>query len=158
MKFIKCYCKNPLKTYNKIKKYFKSMDLKVRFVCYYDKWCAKIFDIYATDVMWKDKYNSPRHEHNPIIVIHLFSTFHLYIEWVADDGMYGTCYWEAALNWLYFNMSLNEAIKDSTGWTRRNKETGKDEEIQFILLREPWQTLYNNNELPNIYYDKSRSR
>ena len=29
------------------------------------------------------------------------------------------------------------------------------EDIEFILLREPYQTMYNNNELKNWYYERN---
>lgn len=145
---------NPFKLYNKIKKYFRPLKPKV----YFDNMkgnSAKILEICSFDVTWKDKWNSPRHELNPHIMISLFNRFHWRIEFTLNDDDYlnDMVYWESALNWLYYGFSLSEAIKNSTGWNKFNKETNEEESIKFVLLREPWQSKYENQTLKDIKYE-----
>lgn len=150
--YINVFWENPLKTYNKIKKYFKPIKPKFQWT-FRRANDAKIFLLEAYDLMWKDKYNSPRHEFNPRIFISLFNYVHLCIHWTLGDSMDDMVYWEAALNWLYYEKNLPTAIKESTGWTQWNEETGKYEDIPFELLRDPWQKMFDNNELPKIKYN-----
>lgn len=150
-KYFDFYWENPLKTYNLVKKYFR--DIKSKFQLTFGKrYKAKILELNAFDLTWKDKYNSPRHEYNPRIFFSLFDYIHLYVVWTIGDSMDDMVYWEAILNWMYYGKSLQEAIKESIGWQNYNKETDSYEDIKFILLREPYQTMYNNNELKNWYY------
>lgn len=152
-KYFDIYCENPLKTYNKIKEYF--LPIKPKFQWSFGKLQkAKILEINSFDLTWKSKWNEPRHEYNPRVFISLFNYIHLYIEWTLDkNSMDDMVYWEAALWWMYFGKSLPEAVDKSVGWQNYNKETDSYEDMQFILLKEPWQTMYNNNDLPKIKYE-----
>ena len=155
-KYFSFYWENPLKTYNKIKKYFKP--LKLKFDITFNKVgnVAKILDIKAYDLMWKDKWNSPRHEHNPVINISLFNCLHAQILFTLKaDSMSDMVYWEAALWWLYYRKSLGKAIKNSTGWTSLNVETGNYEPIPFVVVKEPYHTMYLNHTLPIIKYENT---
>lgn len=146
---------NPFKLYNKIKTYFRPLKPKV----YFDNMkghSAKILEICSFDVTWKDKWNSPRHEFNPRIMISLFNRFHWRIEFtLGEDYLTDMVYWEAALSWLYYGLSLPDAIKKNTGWTQFNKETNEEEPIKFVLLREPWQTRYKYQTLKDIFYENT---
>lgn len=151
------YWENPLKTYMKIKRFFLPLKPKIRCNFQYYKNCAKILEFSSFDVLWKDKYDTPRHEISPRISISLFSCIHIMINFIADrDSMSDMVYWEAALYWLYYDKTLNEAIQESTGWSTLNKETGKYEEIPFVILKEPWQTMYLSKQLNFKYGDTSR--
>lgn len=149
-KYFDFYWENPLKTYNLVKKYFR--DIKPKF-----KWAfgkrhkAKILELKAFDLTWKDKWNSPRHEYNPYIYFSLFNYIHLYIEWTLGDSMEDMVYWEAILDWMYYGKSLQEAC--TNGWSQYNKELGEYEQLIFTVLKKPYQTMYNNNELKNWYYE-----
>lgn len=150
-KWIDWFWENPLKTYNKVKKYF--LPIKPQF-----QWTfgfrnkARILELNSFDLTWKDKWNSPRHEYNPRLFFSLFNYIHLYIEWtVSKDSLDDTAYWEAVLDWMYYGKDLQKAC--TTGWCDWNKETQTYEKIKFILLREPYQTMFENNELNNLYYD-----
>ena len=144
---------NPFKLYNKINKYFKPLKSKLYFNNMKGH-SAKILEICSFDVTWKDKWNSPRHEFNPRIMISLFNRFHWRIEFTLNgDYMEDMVYWEAALSWLFYEKPLHKAIKESTGWSHYNKETDKYEPMQFKLLRESWQSMYDNKQLPEIYYE-----
>lgn len=153
-KWIDWYWENPLKTYNKIKKYFRPIKTKYQWTFGFSN-KAKLLELNAFDVTWKSKWDEPRHEYNPRIFFSLFNYIHLYIEWTLKekDSMCDMVYWEAALWWLYFNKSLPKAIDAISGWQDYNKETNTYENIKFTLLKEPWQTMYNNNELPKIKYE-----
>ena len=116
---------NPLRTYNKIKKYFKP--LKGFFYCGRSYktplifWNSKYF-IWANDVVWKDKWDSPRFEGPPCFMINLFGFSIGYI-WSFEDE---NDYWEQALWYLhYYNLNSQgrldapniEKAKESWPWT-----------------------------------------
>ena len=104
----------------------------------------------------KDKYDTPRHEISPRIYISLFSCIHIMINFIADsDSLSDMVYWEAALYWLYYDKTLNEAIQESTGWSTLNEKTEQFEEIPFVILKEPWQTMYLSKQLNFKYGDTS---
>lgn len=154
-KYFDFYWENPLKTYNLVKKYFR--DIKPKFQWKFGKRRkAKILELKAFDLTWKDKWNSPRHEYNPHIFFSLFNYIHLYVEWtLGTDSMQDLVYWETALTWLYDKVSLPDAFDDCGGWTEPDEETGEYRPIKFTILKEPWQTMYNNNELPKIKYEST---
>lgn len=155
-KYFSFYWENPLKTYNKIKKYFKPLKKKISITFNKGRNKAKILDIKAYDLMWKDKWNSPRHEHNPVINISLFNRLHIQILYtLKSDSMNDMVYWEAALWWLYYRKSLGKAIKNSTGWTSLNVDTGKYEPIPFMVVKEPYHTMYLDHTLPIIKYERN---
>lgn len=148
-KYFDFYWENPLKTYNLVKKYFR--DIKPKFQWKFGKSRkAKILEINAFDLTWKDKWNSPRHEYNPRIFFSLFNYIHLYVEWTLGDSMEDMVYWEAILDWMYYGKSLQEAC--TNGWCQYNKELDEYEHLIFTMLREPYQTMYNDKELKNWYY------
>lgn len=149
-KYFDWYYENPLKMYNLVKKYFRP--LKPKFQWYFGKQSkAKILEFNVFDLTWKDKYNSPRHEYNPRLFFSLFNYIHLYVEWTLGDSMDDTVYWEAILDWMYYGKDLQEAC--TNGWTQYNKETDSYEPMKFVLLREPYHTMFENKELNNLYYE-----
>ena len=111
---------NPFKTWWKARKYFRFPDIRITisnnsYIYPYasSKWRGKILDIDIHDVMWKDKYNSPRHERNPLIYICLFSLISLWIVFPKsyinefgerEDASYA--YWEYMLQYLYYSKHL----------------------------------------------------
>lgn len=119
---------NPFKTYQKVKDIFKFP--KIKFFIGKNNthsqsplWKENIgllFGIYAHDVEWKDKFNSPRLEEPPLFKIVLFR--HLSIGFLLTqeaifDKRIGkesceTTYWESILNYLYYAKGdLKEIIK-----------------------------------------------
>lgn len=154
-KYFDLYLENPLKTYKAIKKYFRPIKPKFQW-SWYKSNKAKILEINSYDLMWKDKWNSPRHEFNPRINISIFNRLHIYIYFtVNDDSMTDMVYWEAALYWLYYRKSLSKAITLSGGWSDFNEETQKYEPIKFKLLKEPYQSKHDKGDLINIMYERS---
>lgn len=122
---------NPLKTWWKARKYFKFPNISILFsnnkysFPYASKfWQGKLLDINIHDVYWKDKYNSPRHERNPLIYICLFGKYSVWIcfhkKWIdefgdkTDESIH---YWEYMLDYLYYSKSL----KLSSYWTFDSK-------------------------------------
>lgn len=96
---------NPFKTMRKLKGVFKP--LKCRF--YYgigpEMWCSKPHFIHLVfhDVMWKDKFETPRHEDSPYIWLHFFKWDFIWY-WKLPKGFngYDMDYWEQALWYLYY--------------------------------------------------------
>lgn len=149
-KWFDIYIENPLKTYNKVKAYFRPLKIKGNFNIYKSN-KAKILELNSYDLTWKDKFNSPRHEFNPRITLSLFNYFHLYIEWtLKEDSMTDMVYWEAILDWLYYGKDLQRAC--TTGWSDWNEKTQKWEKVPFVLLKEPYQNLFNKNLLTEVKY------
>lgn len=145
-RFIDIYIENPFKTWWKVRKYFKLPH--VRFCFFYggdqspifttSSWCGKILDIKIKDIMWKDKYNSPRHEANPIIYFCLFKWIGFYItpliEYYNEFGEKENgdmIYWEYILNYLYYNKT--NTLRKYSAWTGeselyRERNYGKSED------------------------------
>lgn len=131
--WVNIYIENPFKTWKRAKKYFKRPKFKgffhiVRTYRHYPYACydriGKILDIRITDVGWKDKWDSPRHEESPNIFICLFRKFaftgRFYISYYDEFGekKNGDCYyWEYLLDYLYYSKSL----KSYSCWTSNSK-------------------------------------
>lgn len=141
---------NPFKTWWKARKYFKKPSIKCHFGLlkysfpYANRdYIGKIIDISIQDVMWKDKYNSPRHERNPYVWICLFRLFRFEISTrinaLTETGKVedrSTFYWEYLLDYLYYSKSLkiNQCWEyTSKVYTRikyySNREDGEEDQI-----------------------------
>lgn len=131
-KWIDICIEDPLKTWKRVKTYFKKPKLFLHFFtnpiycCPYASLnsIAKILDIRSFDVGWKDKYDTPRHERNPYIWVCFFKRFGFNIIWhisykdefgnPQDGDMY---YWEYLLNYLYYEKTL----KGYSTWIQTSK-------------------------------------
>lgn len=143
------YLENPFKTYNKVKRWFKPINPK--FQWYFGKRYKPIFlELKSFDVLWKDKFNEPRHEFNPRIKISLFNYIHLYVDFTTGDNMTDMVYWEAILDWIYYDKDLQEACTNH--WQQYNNETKEYEYLSFELLKDKYQKKFDNKELKNWYY------
>lgn len=118
-KFFYLLYENPFKTMKKLKGVFKP--LKCRFyrgMCpevWYSK--PKLIQIVVKDVMWKDKYETPRHEDSPYIWIHFFKwDFIWYWRLPKDIKGYDMDYWEQALWYLYYSKADIEYAEKSWPW------------------------------------------
>lgn len=141
---------NPFKTWWKARKYFKKPSIKCHFGLlkysfpYANRdYIGKIIDISIHDVMWKDKYNSPRHERNPYIWICLFRLFRFEISTrinaLTETGKVedrSTFYWEYLLDYLYYSKSLK--INQCWEYTSKvyhytkyysNREDGEEDQV-----------------------------
>lgn len=118
---------NPFKTWWKARKYFKRPRLGL-------KWYTgrsivgqgKILNLHVSDVRWKDKYDSPRHEFSPFININLFNIIGLYVRsripyldefGERQDGSME--YWEYLLDWLYYEDK--KTLKCYSTWITQSK-------------------------------------
>lgn len=157
---------NPFKTWWKARKYFKFPDVRVvltdnihAYPYASSKWRGTLLDIDIHDVYWKDKYDSPRHERNPLIYICLFSkwslwiTFHkTFINEFGDKTDESIHYWEYMLDYLYYSKSL----KLNTFWTIDSKvakiidvgdsEDGSDDKIKPMIVYIPDQLISLNKK------------
>ena len=113
------WIENPLKTWWKARKYFKRPKISFHYfiISKYKNYpyasykrIGKILDLCIEDVEWKDKYNSPRHERNPLIYIALFRKigfsiyFNIYYKDEFGETQSGdSYYWEYLIDWLYYN-------------------------------------------------------
>lgn len=151
-RYFNIFIENPLKTWWKARKYFKCPKIRVhklgklihkkihtQFGDYIDDgllYCpyacldriGSVLSIYSADVMWKDKFNSPRHERSPIIWILLFKRIGFCITFSNTfQGEYGEevsgdmQYWEFLLSYLYYADNLKSALLTSNGWTVDSK-------------------------------------
>jgi len=113
---------NPLKTWWKARKYFKMPKPEVHFFkdihnnCPFARYdyAGKILTIYSMDIMWKDKWNSPRHEGSPYIYVCFFRkfgfsiNFHIYYYEETGKLRNGDMeYWEYLLDYLYYRKNIN---------------------------------------------------
>lgn len=125
---------NPYYYWWKVKKYFKKPIC--HFSCGKVKWffghkpkngLNKVLDIDLSALGWKSKYDSPRHEWDPYISIVFFRKWELLwiFNWVSkEDRLSDTrsmATWEAILDILYFNRSL-DWVKKHHVWETTNRE------------------------------------
>lgn len=145
---------NPFKTMKKLDGVFKPLKRYFRWsIKEWDYapvlWCSRpsFIQIMTEDVMWKDKYNTPRYENPPYIWIHIYK-LNLVWYWDLDNALklnptnYIDDYWEQALWYLYYasynrkkrgydELDINKA-KETWPWTtiETNKTTWSD---KFLL-------------------------
>lgn len=114
---------NPLRTIWKCRKWFKMPKIKWYFYKYY-KWKNDdtpfiYFESY--DVMWKDKFDTPRHEHDPFIKVIFFRLFCVEVKFTYDDIYCNDNTWEQMLWVLYYcGGDIKKAYKT---WPWYNSET-----------------------------------
>lgn len=128
---------NPFYHWWKVRKYFKRP--KVHFSFVKDFWTFglpirrdyynKIIDIRLYALGWKDKFNEPRHEWDPMICITFFRTWHLLwiFNWVVKEEnnsfTRSMATWEAILDYSYYDKTISQAIDDHVwGYTNKEKE------------------------------------
>lgn len=107
----------PLKLWRKKgKKYFKKPKLQIRFFYGKNKSIkGKILDIYCNDILWKDKFNSPRYEESPYFTLYFFRRIGIELTWkiiYIDQECklkdVSSEYWEYLLNYIYYDRPLND--------------------------------------------------
>lgn len=105
MGLVRVSWEDPLKEWRACKKYFVFPKLRVRqFIRkYHEEKCAKLFELYARSMQYKEKYGSYVHEQDPYIEVTLLSfiTFRLFIEApTVNFGSLDVCYWEGMLTFM----------------------------------------------------------
>lgn len=130
---------NPFKTMNKLKGVFKPLK------CYFKfsttnwnpvLWCSNPAHIHivSRDVMWKDKYDTPRYEVSPYIWIHLFKWNFIWY-WDLSEHQRGRLtddYWEQALWYLYYYNTISSLRYDFPN-------------INIARKSWPWQDMKGNS-------------
>ncbi len=186
-KYFGLVLENPFKTWWKARKYFKIPKTKISF--FYKKHSefipapyvcvdriSKIIDINIHDIIWKDKWDSPRHEINPYIFVCLFRKFGFIIQpkiyWYnefgekneEDSSYLDIVYWEYLLDYLYYSKNL----KLDSWWTSDskiftivkkwgNKEDGTEDEIIPLKIATPVHLISLNKKGLKVFkklYDK----
>lgn len=77
-----------------------------------------ILDIRFLALGWKSKYDSPRHEWDPMISITFLRTYTLLwtFNWQTKENMYSDtssmATWEAILDYTYFNKSIDYIVEE----------------------------------------------
>lgn len=122
-KWVSICIENPLKTWHAARKYFKRPKCVIHFFsnpiynCPYAnlKHIAKILDIMSSDVMWKEKYGTSRHERSPYIWVCFFQTFGFSLNWhIYYEDEFGkktngdSYYWEYLIDSMHLGYSLKE--------------------------------------------------
>lgn len=78
---------------------------------------GKLLSINIQDVKWKDKYNTPRHEENPLISIRLFNKYFFNWEWKVNSSLGEDIeYWEQAIWYLYYCDKNIDKAKQTWPW------------------------------------------
>lgn len=136
-KYIKILCFNPFKTYKKIKRVFKPLSSHIYIREYYKLPLmyyperGKILTLYSFDVMWKDKWDSPRFEESPYIIFGLFKwcLAVIFLPKIFNARSEQDDYWEQALWYLYYYNTYSQGLldkpdinkaKESWPWERIN--------------------------------------
>lgn len=139
-KYISICLINPFRTYKKLKGVFKPLRANIFFGNTYE--APLIFFnsrtsivIESSDVLWKDKYDTPRFEEHPYIHIKLFN-YSFVIFWKPEYIDRVDDYWEQALWYLYYYSNISygcldapniDKAKESWPWTdMNNKSTWSD--------------------------------
>lgn len=118
---------NPLYPWYKVRKIFKrpkSHFIYGKDIWFYgmisSKYYNPILHIYTSSLGWKSKYEDYRHEWDPFIDICFFRKYHLIwvFNWAkknnSDSGFISDSTWEAIMDFLYKNLSIEECIKRNT--------------------------------------------
>lgn len=152
------FIENPFKTYREATECFKKPKWKWGFHLVkhgggypYATWfrLGKILDISIHDVWWKDKWNTPRHERNPLIYICLFRKLaftaipHIYYFDEFGEKQNGDMeYWEYLINWLYYKKKKSLRcyscwISDSKLYRQREYKKSEDgSEDKWVPFKE----------------------
>ena len=133
---------NPFKTINKLKGVFKPLKCYFKFSrkdWYPVLWVSNPskIQVMSKDVMWKDKYDTPRYECCPYIWIHLFGLNFIWY-WTLPNTLKYTKediidnYWEQALWYLYYTNTISQGLIDKPdiekakeSWPWQDYETNK---------------------------------
>lgn len=139
---------NPFKTMKKLKGVFIPLQRRIIFggkhIYYPFIYCpkpAKIL-IRCCDVMWKDKYDTPRYEGPPYIWIHLFG-LNLIFYWIlVNSELENDDYWEQALWYLYYTNTISQGLinkpdieKAKESWPWINYDTKKSSWNNKFLIK-----------------------
>ena len=145
-KWIYLDIRNPFKTMNKLKGIFKPLTLYFRYSFkewdYYPVlWCSRpaFIHIMFRDVIWKDKYDTPRFEVPPYIWIHLYK-LNIILYWSLSEYKDIDDYWEQALWYLYYcNKDIKKA-RETWIW------------VDYKTKQSTWTDEFLTNKIRNEIY------
>lgn len=92
----------------------------------------KIFSFNSHDLLWKDKFSTPRMEHPPTATIQFYK-WSIMITWLPPKGVDEDDYWEQVLWYLYYY-----------------EEYGSDKP-DIKLAEEKWPWTYMGTEISTWY-------
>jgi len=112
-------------------------------------WCSRpsFIQIMTHDVMWKDKYDSPRYEVPPYIWIHVYKLnlvwyWDLPINLLKDSESHIDDYWEQALWYLYYTNTISQVLLGKSNiemakesWPWQDYETEKSTWNDKFLMK-----------------------
>lgn len=111
---------NPLRTWWKVRKNFKFPRLRFYFGKHTCGLPMHIHDkpihVWISDIMWKDKWYTPRHEYSPQIGIRFFKKWQLLITFEAPCNGDNDQYWEQILWTLYYKKNDPVIAKHTWQW------------------------------------------
>lgn len=112
---------DPMYYYNRDSKVYSSIKPIPIYLYIGKAYYEKVGSVYCKlrGLMWKDKFDSPRHEENPQFIIK-FLWWKLQLEWTTRDFLADTIFWETILDVVYYGKSIKDAIKSNT-WNDNNK-------------------------------------
>lgn len=135
---------NPCKTMKQLKGVFIPLKLKFKISrksWYPILWCSKpsFIHIRSNDVIWKDKWDTPRFENCPHIWIHLFG-LNIIWYWTLESELDETDYWEQALWYLYYYSNISygklsgpDIQRARESWPWRNLDGTSNWNNKFLL-------------------------
>ena len=119
------------RTYNKVKDVFVKPKMNIYFGLNRNSRIDSIFHkrnnrffgfkIENYDVTWKEKYNEPRFESNPMFSIMFFGLeFSIWLSSPVQNEYSGDMdYWETILSYIYFsNESITETLNECGSWSK----------------------------------------
>lgn len=119
----------PLTIYNYVKHIFQKPEL--HFTYYnmpYRYYEGKVFDLRVSDIVYKMKYNEPRHEENPYIQLTLFGKWQFFWDWrkYFNDKDESMIYWETLLWYWTQPGGIVEAIENNNWIDSNGKKIPSD--------------------------------
>ena len=112
---------------------------------------GKLLSIVVSDVQWKDKFGTPRHEENPFVSISLFNKFFFNWTWklpphIESNFTDNDDYWEQVIWCLYYYTCYNskgniDIKKAKKAWLWR----GEDD-------KSTWKDKFLTNKIRNEIY------
>ena len=155
------FCIEKMKDLSGTRRYFKKLPAHVRFGRWeevamfpvYKGNLAKLIDFDWIDVMWKDKYDTPRYEYPPRIQLTLFWRWTLIIWWGFSNKDWeewdNDRYWEQYLWTKHYCGNDIEKAKETWPWCGPNNEsTWEDKYLNSkTLLDTVWNVGGNDAEV-----------
>lgn len=155
---------NPIKEWLKCWRVFKAPRLK--FYAYRDdtdKWyygwfSRRFFGIWSFGLEYKFKYDEPRHEDNPKIIIKIFNRI-FRIDFVSPDETNDLMYYEAILWYVYKGKNIKQAYFNNI-WHNRLDDPHPSRLTIVPFLRDRYKIECLEADVTNLYnyYVKAKEK